>query len=128
HCCSGQPPELCCEPILEGRETAATPEQLMRSRYAAFCTRNAVYLLQTWHPDGRHDTSLADLESGCGQQRWCRLQVISAPVVAENADSALVEFVAFFQTADGAPGQLHERSRFVREQGRWFYCDGKLLP
>ena len=34
-----------------------------------------------------------------------------------------VEFRAHFRR-DGEPDVLHERSRFVREGGRWFYLDG----
>lgn len=30
--------------------------------------------------------------------------------------------------ADGAPGELVERSRFVREGGRWLYVDGDIEP
>jgi SEC-C motif-containing protein len=40
-------------------------------------------------------------------------------------DAAEVEFVARFRVGGKAVRQ-HERSRFVREVGRWFYLDGKL--
>ena len=38
-------------------------------------------------------------------------------------DTAIVEFVARFR-ADGRGHRLHETSRFVREDGRWYYVDG----
>lgn len=37
-----------------------------------------------------------------------------------------VEFVARARLA-GRGQRLHERSRFVREEGHWFYVDGDLL-
>ena len=37
-----------------------------------------------------------------------------------------VEFVARSRFA-GRGQRLHERSRFVREEGYWFYVDGDLL-
>jgi len=37
-----------------------------------------------------------------------------------------VEFVARSRLA-GRGQRLHERSRFVREEGHWFYVDGDLL-
>jgi len=40
-----------------------------------------------------------------------------------DADHAEVEFVARCREA-GRATRLHERSRFVRESGRWFYVDG----
>jgi SEC-C motif-containing protein len=39
---------------------------------------------------------------------------------------AEVEFVASSRLK-GVPTRLHELSRFVKDQGRWFYVDGILL-
>ena len=38
-----------------------------------------------------------------------------------------VEFVARCRPGSGAAVRLHERSRFVREGGRWYYVDGDML-
>jgi SEC-C motif-containing protein len=38
---------------------------------------------------------------------------------------AEVEFVARYRV-QGRGGRLHERSRFVREDGRWLYVDGDI--
>lgn len=35
-----------------------------------------------------------------------------------------VEFVARFKSGGGKARRLHEVSRFVKEDGRWFYLDG----
>jgi len=37
----------CCYPFLIGASKPETPEQLMRSRYSAFCTKNIEYLFST---------------------------------------------------------------------------------
>ena len=42
-----------------------------------------------------------------------------------DADHAEVEFVARYRIA-GRAVRLHERSRFVREEGRWYYVDGDM--
>jgi SEC-C motif-containing protein len=42
-----------------------------------------------------------------------------------DASHAEVEFVARSRRA-GRAQRLHERSRFVREDGRWYYVDGDL--
>ena len=108
----------CCGPYLN--ERAATPapdaEALMRSRYSAFVLGRRDYLLATWHASTR-PTDLA-LDPGA---KWLGLEVRSHRLL--DADRAEVEFVARCREACRAT-RLHERSRFVREQGRWFYVDG----
>jgi len=42
---------------------------------------------------------------------------------APGTDEATVEFVARSKSA-GRAQRLHEVSRFVKEDGRWFYIDG----
>ena len=42
-----------------------------------------------------------------------------------DADHASVEFVARSKLG-GRAQRLHETSRFVREDGRWYYVDGDL--
>ena len=37
----------------------------------------------------------------------------------------LIEFVARYRVG-GRAVRLHERSRFVREAGRWYYVDGDI--
>ena len=44
---------------------------------------------------------------------------------AESADRATVEFVARYKIG-GRAFRLHEISRFVREEGIWFYVDGQF--
>lgn len=91
----------------------------MRSRYAAFVMQNEAYLLATWHASAR--PSSIDFEPS---QKWLGLTIVDAP--AERGDSAEVEFVAKYRLGGGPAARLHERSRFVREGGRWFYVDGEL--
>ena len=109
----------CCGPLIDDFATATDAESLMRSRYSAFVESNAAYLLATWHP-GRRPATL-DLEPGC---KWLGLEVRQARVTA--TDAAEVEFVARSRVA-GRAQRLHERSRFVREDGRWYYVDGDML-
>ena len=88
----------------------------MRSRYSAFVLERADYLLATWHPSTRPAT--LDFDPGA---RWLGLEVRSHRVT--GPDTAEVEFVARYRVG-GRAVRLHERSRFVREAGRWYYVDG----
>ena len=91
----------------------------MRSRYSAFVLEDADYLLATWHPDTRPGE--LSFEPGT---RWLGLEVREQLVL--DADHAEVEFIARHRAAGGRALRLHERSRFVREQGRWYYVDGDI--
>ena len=91
----------------------------MRSRYSAFVLDLTDYLLATWHASTR-PSSIAPNETG---MKWLGLEVRRHRVV--DADHAEVEFVARSKLA-GRAHRLHELSRFVREDGRWFYVDGDV--
>ena len=93
----------------------------MRSRYSAYVRGDADYLLATWHASTRPAT----LDSSDGAAtRWLGLDVRRH----ERHDSghATVEFVARYRIAGAPAVRLHEVSRFVREDGRWFYVDGEF--
>nr|WP_236589753.1 YchJ family metal-binding protein [Ramlibacter aurantiacus] len=109
----------CCGPYLRGDAPAPDAEALMRSRYSAFVRQQPEYLLATWHPSTR--PAQLQLEPGL---RWLGLEVRRHRSL--GADRAEVEFVARSRPRSGAAVRLHERSRFVREDGRWTYVDGDL--
>lgn len=96
-----------------------TAEALMRSRYSAFVIRNEPYLLASWHPSRRPSRVTFD-----PQQKWLGLKVVASMSTGEH--SAEVEFIARYRIGGASAARLHERSRFVREDGRWFYVDGDL--
>ena len=108
----------CCGPFLAGAP-APDAESLMRSRYTAFVREDANHLLATWHAS-RRPAQLA-LEPGT---KWLGLEVRAHRVI--DVDHAEVEFVARSRLA-GRATRLHERSRFAREDTRWFYVDGDQL-
>jgi SEC-C motif domain protein len=101
------------------REWPATAEALMRSRYAAYEAGDTEWLLASWHPSTRPAT--LELEPGT---KWLGLEVRDHKIV--DATHAEVEFVARCRVGGGRAVRLHERSRFVREDGRWYYVDGDL--
>lgn len=91
----------------------------MRSRYSAFVLANPTYLLATWHPTTRPAT----LDPGeTAATRWLGLEIRRH--TQHDESHATVEFVARYRVGGMPAVRLHEISRFVREQGRWFYVDG----
>ena len=111
----------CCGRFIGHLEQCPPPdaESLMRSRYTAFVREDAAYLLATWQATRRPER--LDFEPGV---RWLGLQVRAHLPLDET--HAVVEFVARQRDAKGRAHRLHERSRFVREAGRWYYVDGEL--
>jgi SEC-C motif-containing protein len=111
--------EACCGRYLGTGVPAPDAESLMRSRYTAFVRGDAAHLLATWHVSQRPST--LELEDGV---KWLGLEVKRhTPIDDTHAE---VEFVARSRV-QGRGQRLHERSRFVREDGHWFYRDGDIL-
>ena len=128
----------CCGRYLDDFDQTPAPdaESLMRSRYSAFVLGREPYLRATWHVSHRP----VDVAPDHGTQ-WLCLEVRRHTQM--DADHAEVEFVARYRMighgasegttgrmASAGPGRavrIHERSRFVREAGRWYYVDGDLL-
>ena len=97
-----------------------TAEALMRSRFDAFRRGDRDWLLATWHPSTRpDDLDLSD------NPRWRGLQILDTVDGGADDTTGVVEFRASY-IADGELGILQERSRFVREDGRWLYVDGDV--
>lgn len=119
-CMSGMAYDACCQPLLKRRKKADSAEALMRSRYTAYSVGDMLHVFRTWHSSTR--PSLASLrQSVSTDTEWLALKVID---VEERIDTAIVEFIATYQTDKGI-NQLKERSHFVLEKGKWFYVEGE---
>ena len=125
HCPCGASPALpcadCCGRYHAGplHLLAPTAEALMRSRYSAYVLGRGDYLRATWHASTRPAT----IEPDPPGLKWLGLELRQHTV--QGADQASVEFVARSKLG-GRAQRLHETSRFVREDGRWYYVDGDL--
>ena len=98
----------------------------MRSRFSAFALGDVRYLLDTWHPSTRP----AELHL-YPDVRWTHLDVLATTGGLLLDAEGTVEFAAHYLVAEGTGGRRagtqHERSRFLREAGRWAYLDGISL-
>jgi SEC-C motif-containing protein len=92
----------------------------MRSRYSAFATGDAGYLLHSWHPDTRPPTLTLD-----PAQRWERLEIVGVTGGGLLHAEGTVEFRAHYRHSSHS-GVLQENSRFARVDGRWVYVDGTV--
>ena len=102
-----------CGPLHRGERQAATPEELMRSRFSAYAVGDSDYVWRTWHPRTRPEQVQPDPSI-----QWRRLEIVEAV-------DDVVEFRAHFEGPTG-PGVQHERSLFQQRAGRWFYVEPQL--
>jgi SEC-C motif-containing protein len=111
--------ENCCGLYLENDQKAPTALALMRSRYSAYATHNADYLLETTHVSERQYYSKAEILKWATRNKWLQLEIL---FYTEN----MVEFNANFLDENQKSQIHHEFSTFKFENGSWFYLDGKF--
>ncbi len=117
--CGGEDYTGCCGRFIAQGGIPGTAEELMRSRYTAYALGDEAYVRATWYPRTLPEGPLVSNEPG---MKWLGLEVRRH---AEAGDEATVEFVARYKVG-GRAQRMHEVSRFVREDGRWYYIDGSF--
>lgn len=120
YCGSHKTFQDCCEPIIKGNQKAATAEYLMRSRYSAYATHQADYLLETTHISERKYYSKSEILNWATSNEWLQLEIM-------NATENTVEFKAYFLDNKLEKQIHHEFSTFKLENGNWFYVDGQFF-
>ena len=111
----------------------------MRSRFTAFCQGTVDYLIETHHSSAHSPHERAETQQSIAATEWLNLTIVDTSKGRANDTEGYVQFAAAFRKKPlsmltSAPattteiGQMHERSRFVRENGQWFYVDGDQLP
>ena len=90
----------------------------MRARYSAFALGQIDFLLATGPSESRED-----LAAQVASTRWLRLEITGVDAGTALDLVGTVSFEATFAQG-GKLARLVERSRFVREAGRWRYVDG----
>lgn len=88
----------------------------MRSRYSAFALGNDDHLFRTWHPRTRPSDVRSD------DLTWTGLRILDVVDGGPDDTAGIVEFEARWRHGRDH-GVVHERSRFERRAGRWFYLD-----
>jgi SEC-C motif-containing protein len=107
----------CCGALHAGARTAATAQELMRSRYSAFAKHDAAYLLRTWHPSTRPPEIQFD-----DDLRWTGLTILGTTGGSLLHTEGTVDFEARY-VEHGQTGVLREHSRFLRVDGNWLYVE-----
>lgn len=129
-CHSGRRYAACCGPLHAGARVADGPEELMRSRYAAFALGLGDYLVDTLaaaHPDrdAPRSSLVQALARAHDTQRFLGLRVLEARVNDDGATGEVLFDARVFER--GQDRSFAERSVFVREDGAWKYLAGEIV-
>jgi len=95
----------------------------MKSRYTAYATDNADYIIKTTHPDNSDYTEdktrwRASILEFSKHTDFLNLKIID---FVEEETEAYVSFVATLSS-----GELKEKSRFLKVGEKWLYVDGEF--
>lgn len=119
YCGSYNKYDTCCEPLIKGEKSALSAEALMRSRYSAYVTQKADYILASTHISQRKYYSFTEILQWASSNQWLKLEIL-------KATHDTVDFKAYYLDGQQDPKVHHEVSTFKLEDGKWYYLDGKF--
>jgi len=125
-CGSGSDYAACCEPIINGKKTAETAEQLMRARYSAHEKVAVDFIFETTHPDHREGYDHKGTKKWAEESEWHGLEILETIDGGPKDDSGEVVFAAKFRDKSGL--RTHqERAQFKRKGKKWLFTDGTMV-
>ncbi len=98
----------------------------MRSRYSAYVVQDVDYVMKTHAPETIDTVDRDGAAAWSREAEWMGLEILETEKGEENDDEGIVEFVARY-SLDGEVYTHHERSKFRRINGAWFYLEGEMV-
>ena len=118
----------CCKPFHENIKTPINALELMKSRYCAYAIEKSEYIISTTHQKNRDfntDTKVwnNDILDFSRNTKFEKLEIL------EFIDGQTESFVTFKAniTQNKQDVSFIEKSRFVKENGKWQYIDGEFI-
>lgn len=121
YCGSGNSFAACCQAIITGEKPAIHCEQLMRSRYSAYCIKQCDYLFNTYHVSKRGDNPKHLIQAFANSCHFLQLTIHASE---QNDNDGIVSFT-FRYIQDNFLFEVSEISRFIKAE-QWYYRDGKV--
>lgn len=118
-CGSGKLYGKCCQPFHAADSLPATAEELMRSRYSAFCLKLTPYLFNSWHPAYRPEAA----EILSGNTQYVSLEILETNRGNPEDTTGTVTFIARFMEKDKLI-TMREKSSFIKKENTWLYTEG----
>ncbi len=127
-CGSTKKYKKCCKTFHDNISIPKTALELMKSRYCAYAVSNANYIISTSHEKNiDFSTDLnswqKDILSFCINTKFEKLEII------DFIDGEIESYVTFkaYLFQNNQDVSFVEKSRFLKENDKWFYVDGKFL-
>jgi SEC-C motif domain protein len=126
-CGSTKKYKKCCKIFHDEIELPKTALELMKSRFCAFAIQNSKYIISTTHKDNPDFTS--DLKSWdkdiinfSKNTKFEKLEILDFI----ESEESFVTFKATL-TQNNQDVSFIEKSRFLKENNKWFYVDGQFI-
>ncbi|MDR2535524.1 MAG: YchJ family protein [Treponema sp.] len=126
-CGSGKSYSECCESYILGVQLPATAEALMRSRYVAYVEHAIDYIVDTCTKDGKQDIDVKQTKDWSEKSQWLGLKILATAQGGTEDTEGVVEFEAAYEH-EGLKDIHHEKARFKKQEGKWFYDEGDIVP
>ena len=81
-CMSGKSYAECCEPVIRGTRKAATPEELMRSRYSAYAKAEIDHIINSTHSAQRDSNDREEIRRAI--RLGCDGIITDDPILADR--------------------------------------------
>lgn len=98
----------------------------MRARYSAFATGQIDFIKSTHHNSTISGFDEEGTKEWATKSKWLGLEILSTEQGQNSDQTGKVEFKAKYQFA-GFDHIHHELSDFKKENGHWFFVDGKVF-
>jgi len=126
-CGSTKKYKKCCKTFHDKIIFPKTALELMKSRYSAYATSNAKYIIETTHKDNPDFTdNIKEWENDilifCNNTKFIGLEILE---FIDDENESFVKFKANM-IQQGNDVSFVEKSRFLRVDEKWFYVDGKF--
>ena len=118
--------EKCCGPIINGKQSASSAEQVMRARYTAYAKQDVGFLYSSLHPEHRKDYDEKSTRKWAESSQWHNLEIVDTRGGGEGDTEGTVEFVATF-TEGGARREHHELASFEKDGDEWYFVTGNPI-
>lgn len=126
-CGSTKKYKKCCKTFHDKIAFPKTALELMKSRYSAYSTSNAKYIIETTHKDNPDFTdNIKEWENDilifCNNTKFIGLEILE---FIDDENESFVKFKANIIQKENDVSFI-EKSRFLKVDGKWLYVDGKF--
>jgi len=98
----------------------------MRSRYSAYVEHAIDYIVATCTQDEKDRIDVKQTKKWSEKSKWLGLKILSTDKGGPADTEGTVEFQALYEM-DGLKDTHHEKARFKKNDGRWFYENGDIV-